>query len=153
MEDENLISEDNILLNIKLNSKEEVINKLSDLLVNSKAVSEKEGFIKDIYERESRGFTYAGDYLAIPHGWSEYVIKPAMAIAKTDTAFAWDKAGNLVKLVIMFVIPENIEMENNLKKIGKIFSALGDTKLVKKLLKLNTKKEIIEFICSITKTN
>jgi PTS system fructose-specific IIA component len=46
--------------------------------VDSKAVSKKEDFIKDIYERENRGFTYAGDYLAIPYGWSEYVIKPVI---------------------------------------------------------------------------
>ncbi len=147
MGNKGLITEENILIDFNIDSKEEAIDKLSELLVDLGAVLDKAGFIEDIYERESRGFTFAGDYLAIPHGWSKHVAKTSVAILKTEDAFIWDEGGNLVKLIIMFVIPENAEMGEGLNMIGQLFSSLGDVELVRKLLDANTKKELVQLIC------
>lgn len=148
MENKGLITEDNILIDFNISSKEEAIDKLSELLVDLGVVLDKVGFIEDIYERESRGFTFAGDYLAIPHGWSKYVTRTAVVILRTRNAFAWDERGNLVKLIIMFVIPEDAGMEEGLKMIGQLFSSLGDEELVGNLLAANTKEELTKMICN-----
>lgn len=144
MNNGNVISADNILLNTKLNSREEAIDKLSDRLVTSGVVLDKEKFIEAIYDRENRGSTFVGDYLAIPHGLSNCVTRPTIAIAKSHEGFEWDENGNLVKLIIMFAISEDIEEESEILK--KVASSLGDVDLVKGLLDLNTEKELIEII-------
>lgn len=148
MKNKGLITEDNILIDFNVSSKEEAIDKLAELLVESGAVLDKPGFLKDVYERESRGFTFAGDYLAIPHGWSKHVVRTAVAVLKTKDPIIWDEKGNLVKLIIMFVIPQGDEIEQGLERIGQLFSSLGDVEAVKRLLNADTKKEIARLICS-----
>lgn len=152
MKNKGLITEDNILIDFNVSSKEEAIDKLTELLVELGAVLDKPGFLKDIYERESRGFTFAGDYLAIPHGWSKHVVRTAIVVLKTKDSIVWDEKGNLVKLIIMFVIPEGDEMGQGLKMIGQLFSSLGDVEAVKKLLDADTKKEIARLICNYADT-
>lgn len=141
-----VISTENIVLNPNLESKGEAIEILSDHLVASGVVINKERFIEDIYERENRGSTFTGYHLAIPHGFSNYVTRPAVAIAKSDNPFTWDKNGNLAKLIIMFAIPENTDREEELEVLRRIASSLGDVELVKKLLNLNVKEDFIELI-------
>lgn len=148
MEDKNILSLDNIILNSKLHCKEEVIDKLFDILVDSGAVLDKKMFIEDIYERESRGFTFAGDYLAIPHSFSHCVAWPQIAIIRTNNAFVWDENENLVKLVIMLAIPESTEREKELEILKNIVYSLGDVNLVKDLLEAKTKEELIKLIYS-----
>ncbi len=148
MNHRDLISTDNIILNSKLNSKREIVDKLSDLLLASEVITDKQKFIKAIYERESRGFTFGGDYLAIPHGFSSCVVSPAIAIARLENPFIWDENGNLVKLIIMFAIPEDVESVKESESLKKIASSLGDIELIEKLLKVNTKEEMTKLIYS-----
>ncbi|HBG38066.1 MAG TPA: transcriptional regulator, partial [Clostridiaceae bacterium] len=63
-----LVYKDNIMLCIKQHSKKEIITMLSGLLKESKIVTNSEKFINAVYDRENRGSTYCGDYLALPHG-------------------------------------------------------------------------------------
>lgn len=143
MKNTNVIDINNIIFTNKFSSKQEAILKLSELLVESQIVIDKQKFIEDIFERENRGSTFVGENLAIPHGFSNQVKRPSIAIARVDNPFLWDENDNKVKLTILFAIPEDDELEEESEVLKKIAAALGDEDLIKDLLNAHTKEKLI----------
>lgn len=139
---ENILDIENILVDDILESKEEAIDRLVDLLITSKLLLDRKEFIKSIYDRESRASTYVGEYLAIPHGTCKSVIKPTIAIAKVNREFSWGESYEQVKLVILFAIPEDGHWEEELGILKKFASLLGDSEFIKGLLESDTKREL-----------
>ncbi|HHL3341701.1 TPA: PTS sugar transporter subunit IIA, partial [Klebsiella pneumoniae] len=70
----------NIKLNMTARTKEEVIEELTDLLIQDGAVTNKEDFIRDVWLREELGSTGFENHIAIPHGKSSGVSRTALAI-------------------------------------------------------------------------
>ncbi len=62
----------NIKLNMTARTKEEVIEELTDLLIQDGATN-KEDFIRDAWLREELGSTGFENHIAIPHGKSSGV--------------------------------------------------------------------------------
>ena len=58
---------------MNVNTKEEALKELANLLLENGNISEEKGFIK-ISMIERRNQTGIGNYLAIPHGKSAYVL-------------------------------------------------------------------------------
>lgn len=147
MKIENILDVENIFVNDTLTSKEEVIDRLTESLVVSKVVLDKEEFIESIYDRESRASTYVGEYLVIPHGTCKHIAKPAIAIAKVDREFSWGEVYETVKLVILFAIPEDGQWEEELEILKRFASSLGDSKFIKELLEADTEGELFQSVC------
>ena len=59
-------------LDMNAKTKDEVIRHLAGLLHEAGYVDNLEGYIKDVYLRESEGITGIGGHVAIPHGKSDY---------------------------------------------------------------------------------
>lgn len=76
----------NIKLNMTARTKEEVIEELTDLLIEDGAVTNKEDFIRDVWLREELGSTGFENHIAIPHGKSSGVSRTALAIGRTQHA-------------------------------------------------------------------
>lgn len=140
-----VLSKRDIFIGEKLSSKKEILERLSRYLLEYKIISNSKGFLEDVLERESRGTTFVYNYLAIPHGISDYVNKPRILIYKTDNPIIWDKNNNAVKVIILFVINNDISDEVD-KLIKKFASLFGYEELVDELLNSNTSSEIIEVI-------
>jgi PTS system fructose-specific IIA component len=79
----------NIKLNMTARTKEEVIEELTDLLVQDGAVTNKEDFIRDVWLREEQGSTGFENHIAIPHGKSSGVSRTALAIGRTQHTIPW----------------------------------------------------------------
>jgi PTS system fructose-specific IIA component len=79
----------NIKLNMTARTKEEVIEELTDLLIQDGAVTNKEDFIRDVWLREELGSTGFENHIAIPHGKSSGVSRTALAIGRTQHAIPW----------------------------------------------------------------
>ncbi len=91
----------NIKLNMTARTKEEVIEELTDLLIQDGAVTNKEDFIRDVWLREELGSTGFENHIAIPHGKSSGVSRTALAIGRTQHAIPWETMdGSDVRCVI-----------------------------------------------------
>jgi mannitol/fructose-specific phosphotransferase system IIA component (Ntr-type) len=62
-------------------------------------------FLLSVYKRETMGATILNDGIAIPHGYPEHVIKPAIAIAKLKEPIYWEK-DLMADLVFMIALKE-----------------------------------------------
>lgn len=129
-----LISEELILLNLDCLFKEEVIDKMAELLEEKGFVNEK--FMLNLYKRESMGNSVFNNEVAIPHGLPENVIKPAIVIAKLNKPIQWNQE-TMVDIVFMLALKED-----NREEIKKIFYMVREKDLVNSIRLTKSEKEI-----------
>ena len=70
-------------LNMNAKNKDEVIRHLAGLLKNAGYIENLEGYVRDVYVRESEGITGIGGHVAIPHGKSDHVDRVGIAVGRT----------------------------------------------------------------------
>lgn len=123
----------NIKLNMTARTKEEVIEELTDLLIQDGAVTNKEDFIRDVWLREELGSTGFENHIAIPHGKSSGVSRTALAIGRTQHAIPWETMdGSDVRCVILFAV---CLVDQNATHIRLLHKCLGHWRM--KTLSLN----------------
>lgn len=129
-----LVSEDLILLNLDCLSKEEVIDKMAELLEEQGFVNSK--FMLNLYKRESMGNSIFNDEVAIPHGLPDNVIKPAIVIAKLNKPIQWNQE-KVVDIVLMLALKED-----NREEIKKLFYMIREKNLVNMIRSAGSENEI-----------
>lgn len=139
---------DIITLNLNGNTKEKVFDEMSQMLLDSKYIDNKEEFQRALYEREDIGITGLGNHIAIPHGKSDSVKKTGLAIGKAQHDIEWETHDDKpVRFVIMFSVPNDDEYaKKHLKLLTEVAKKLADDEIVEKLLNAQTKDEIINIL-------
>ena len=145
MEFTDVLDSRQIVTHLDVNSKDEVFNRLADCFVETGIIDNKEQFIKDVYEREKIGVTGIGNYIAIPHGRSESVKKPGVAIALSDHEIEWESLDDTgAKVVILFAVGADDEGANEHLKLLAMFSKrLGNDAIIQRLFKANTVDDVM----------
>jgi Phosphotransferase system mannitol/fructose-specific IIA domain (Ntr-type) len=75
-----ILDEQVITTNINAKDKNEALLILSEKLLSAGYINDINSFLEDIYYRESLGATGIGNYIAIPHGQSDSVLRNGIAI-------------------------------------------------------------------------
>lgn len=145
MEFTDVLDKRQIVTQLDVNSKDEVFNRLADCFVETGIIDNKEQFIKDVYERKKIGVTGIGNYIAIPHGRSESVKKPGVAIALLDHEIEWESLDDTgAKVVILFAVGADDEGANEHLKLLAMFSKrLGNDAIIQRLFKANTVDDVM----------
>lgn len=133
-------------MEIKGNTKEEVVRALADLATGSPLLKDlsSETIYEQLMERESQGSTGFGNEIAIPHarieGMEEFLLY--IAVSKRGVEFdAMDKK----RVKVFFVILGPAEQVNeHLKILASVSRMLGHTNLKKELLGANTRTVVYE---------
>ncbi|WP_256200972.1 PTS sugar transporter subunit IIA [Thermoanaerobacter thermocopriae] len=95
-----VLNENLIELNLVAKTKEEVIEKMTDMLYKEGIITSKEDYINEVLKREKLGTTGVGMSIAIPHGKSSSVKRTGVAIAKLHKPVEWNSLdNNPVKMV------------------------------------------------------
>ncbi len=125
----------NIKLNMTARTKEEVIEELTDLLIQDGAVTNKEDFIRDVWLREELGSTGFENHIAIPHGKSSGVSRTALAIGRTQHAIPWETMdGSDVRCVILFAVCLVDQNATHIRLLAQVSGSLADEDIIAKLL-------------------
>lgn len=142
----NLLNENLIDINLEANTKEEVLEKMADILFREGILNSKENYLDDVLEREKLGTTGVGMSIAIPHGKSKSVKKTAVAIAKLQNPVEWNSLDNKpVKMVFLLAVPEGDD-KNHLKLLSKLAAMLIDDGFREKLLNAESKDDILDAV-------
>ncbi|MDF2888907.1 MAG: putative IIA-like nitrogen-regulatory protein PtsN [Lacrimispora sp.] len=130
-----ILDKEVIDLDMVAEDKESAIRYLSGLLYEAGYVADIEGFIKDVFIRESEGITGIGNHVAIPHGKSDYVKKVGIAIGKTKNMIAWESYDEQpVHYVFLFAVPsDNENAMVHLKLLSELAGKLGNEQTMEKL--------------------
>ncbi len=141
----------NIKLNMTARTKEEVIEELTDLLIQDGAVTNKEDFIRDVWLREELGSTGFENHIAIPHGKSSGVSRTALAIGRTQHAIPWETMdGSDVRCVILFAVCLVDQNATHIRLLAQVSGALADEDIIAKLLVESDPHKIIALFNSET---
>ncbi|SSN34955.1 PTS system transporter subunit IIA [Klebsiella pneumoniae] len=141
----------NIKLNMTARTKEEVIEELTDLLIQDGAVTNKEDFIRDVWLREELGSTGFENLIAIPHGKSSGVSRTALAIGRTQHAIPWETMdGSDVRCVILFAVCLVDQNATHIRLLAQVSGSLADEDIIAKLLVESDPHKIIALFNSET---
>ncbi|EPU8663829.1 PTS sugar transporter subunit IIA [Klebsiella pneumoniae] len=143
----------NIKLNMTARTKEEVIEELTDLLIQDGAVTNKEDFIRDVWLREELGSTGFENHIAIPHGKSSGVSRAALAIGRTQHAIPWETMdGSDVRCVILFAVCLVDQNATHIRLLAQVSGSLADEDIIAKLLVESDPYKIIALFNSETES-
>ena len=143
----------NIKLNMTDRTKEEVIEELTDLLVQDGAVTNKEDFIRDVWLREEQGSTGFENHIAIPHGKSSGVSRTALAIGRTQHAIPWETMdGSDVRCIILFAVCLVDQNATHIRLLAQVSGSLADEDIIAKLLVESDPYKIIALFNSETES-
>ncbi|MBS7576711.1 MULTISPECIES: fructose PTS transporter subunit IIA [unclassified Enterococcus] len=139
------IDDKNILMNLDVKTKNEVIERLSEILVINGFISDIEQFKKDVFDRESHMTTGIGNAIAIPHGKSSSVIESTVIVAKLKQPIEWaalDKQP--VNLVFLLAIKEADKGNEHLRFLAELSGKLMDDDFVQRLKAAQDKDTLIK---------
>ena len=134
-----------VLLDMKATTKAEVIEELTDLLQKDGAISCRETFIQDVWQRESEGSTGFENHIAIPHGKSSAVLNTTLAIGRTRQDIAWETLdGSQVRCIILFAVRQEDQNTTHIRLLSQVAGALADDDIIAQLLEETSPQKIID---------
>jgi mannitol PTS system EIIA component len=134
-----ILTNDNILLNAAVGSKEEAIRLTGSILVDKGYV--EASYIEKMLEREQLTSTYMGNYVAIPHGTEDAKsLVKASGISFVQVPQGVDfGGGNIVKLLIGIAGKDN----EHLDILSKIAIVCSEEENIEKLVEANSADAIL----------
>lgn len=143
----------NIKLKMTARTKEEVIEELTELLVQDGAVTNKEDFIRDVWLREEQGSTGFENHIAIPHGKSSGVARTVLAIGRTQHEIPWETMdGSDVRCIILFAVCLVDQNATHIRLLAQVSGSLADEDIIAKLLVESDPHKIIALFNSETES-
>lgn len=143
----NIVRNDCVDLDIKSTIKKEVLEELIEKLYIKGVISDKDKFYEDVCIRESEGSTAIGNYIAIPHGQSNYVTKFSIAIGRSTSHIKWEGEDNFpVRFIILFAVPNIENIKDEMRIMAKICRKLADDDLCNKLLEAQSYEEVLRIL-------
>lgn len=134
-----ILTEDNIQLNVNVNSKEEAIRKAGQILVDNGYADQS--YIEKMLEREELTSTYMGNYVAIPHGTEDaksMVSYSGLSIIQAPDGVDFGD-GNIVKVLIGIAGKGN----EHLDILSKIALVCSEEENINKILEAKSACEVI----------
>lgn len=141
-----LIHLDLINLELKSTTKDAVIHELANMFQQNNSLIHLEGFIDDIYARESICSTGIGYQIAIPHAKSIHVRVPSVVFGRSDEGIVYDSMdGDVSKLFFMIAMPEE-GINSHLRVLAMLSRRLMHEDFRDALKEAKTKAEVLELI-------
>lgn len=143
---ENLLKEETICLSLENTGKEEAVDEMVAMLYADGVLQDAEAFKKEIMEREKISSTAFGNGIAIPHGKSQAVRMPRVAVGLSKKGISFDSSdGEPVYAVFMIAVGEN-EDEVHLKLLSALSKKLIEPGFLSRLKECTGKDQIMRLI-------
>lgn len=134
-----ILSKENIKLNVSVGTKEEAIRLTGSILVDKGYVDE--GYIDKMMEREQLTSTYMGNFVAIPHGTEDsksFVKASGISFVQVPNGVDFG-GGNVVKLLIGIAGKNN----EHLDILSKIAIVCSEEENIESLVNANSAEEVL----------
>ena len=149
-----ILNTNRVILDMKATNKTEVIEELTDILQKDGAISCRETFIQDVWQRESEGSTGFENHIAIPHGKSSAVVNPTRAIGRTRQDIPWETLdGSNVRCIILFAVRLEDQTTTHIRLLSQVAGALADDDIIEQLLVESSPQKILELFSQYAESN
>lgn len=134
-----------IKLKLTGKTKDEILQELVDVLDNGGALENKDEFLKVVKARETTSSTGLEEGIAIPHGKTKAVKKPAVAFGRSEGVDFNSLDGEPSKLFFMIAAPEDAT-DSHIETLSKLTNKLLDDEVREKLENAKTEDEILNIL-------
>lgn len=143
-----ILSPESTSVDLKGETKEEIIAELVDSLTVGDAISDRDKVLQAVLEREKIMSTGIGDGIAIPHGKSDSVVKLVAALGTQRRGVDFEALdGEPAYVFFLLVSPANVSGPH-IKALARISRLLKNDEFKKKLISASSSAEIIDAIKS-----
>jgi len=144
------LKEERIILELKAKTKEEAIKEIAYLLKNAPEITNFDGFLNDIFEREKIGSTGIGKEIAIPHARTDNVKEFVIAIGRCKEGIEFQAIDKKpVKLIFLMGTPKEEGLDEYLKILAHLTRLIDKDSFRSSLFSAKTAKEIIDIFRSV----
>lgn len=141
-----LLSEKSIELNVKAKDKNDIINKMTELMLKTGRIKDLNEYKELVLKREEEGSTGVGEGIAIPHGKGKCVTEPGLVAMVVPEGVEYDSLdGKPVNLLFMIAAPDT-NSNVHLDVLSRLSTMLMDENFKSKLISAKSKKEFLEII-------
>ena len=122
-----LINENLILLDMNLQSKDDIISCIADTLENNQRLCDKQQYIDDVYSREDEISTAMGSSIAIPHALSLGVRHTSLVFLRLQNPIQWDD--DQVQMVFGIAVRKENSGNEHLRILSNLARKLMDLQM------------------------
>ena len=141
-----LLSKDRIELNVNAKDKNDIINKMTKLMLKTGRITDLNAYTELVLKREEEGSTGVGEGIAIPHGKGDCVTEPGLVAMVVPNGVEYDALdGKPVNLLFMIAAP-NTSDNVHLDVLSRLSTMLMDTEFKNKLISAKSKEEFLNII-------
>ncbi|MGD9505620.1 MAG: PTS sugar transporter subunit IIA [Syntrophobacteraceae bacterium] len=141
-----ILAKEAIVTELRGKTKKEVLEELTDALLENKPQLDRSRLIEILMERERLGSTGIGEGIAIPHGKLEDLDQLALSFGRSTQGVDFESMdGKPVHLFFLLVAPENCA-GIHLRALAKIARLLKNNAVRKRLGSVGSRDEIYSVI-------
>lgn len=141
-----LLSKDGIELNVNAKDKNDIIDKMTKLMLKTGRITDLNAYKELVLKREEEGSTGVGEGIAIPHGKGDCVTEPGLVAMVVPNGVEYDALdGKPVNLLFMIAAP-NTSDNVHLDVLSRLSTMLMDTEFKNKLISAKSKTEFLDII-------
>lgn len=140
-----LITEKQVVLSISEREREEACRRLAQALVDAGRVTDLEGFLGDVFARESEMSTWLPGGIGIPHCRSSFVTEPSLAFGRSSEGIDWGSGDGPVGLIFMIAAPADGDSEH-LKILAALARKLIHEDFTEALRTARSNEEVVELV-------
>jgi PTS system nitrogen regulatory IIA component len=141
-----ILSPQSVIVGLRGETKEEIIEELVDALAAGATISDREKVLQAVLEREKIMSTGIGDGIAIPHGKSDAVVRLAAALGTQKRGVDFEALdGEPAFVFFLLVSPANVSGPH-IKALARISRLLKNDEFKKKLISASSAPEIMAVV-------
>ena len=141
-----LLSKEAIELNVEAKDKNDIIDKMTQLMQKTGRINHLEEYKNLVLKREEEGSTGVGEGIAIPHGKGDCVTEPGLVAMVVPNGVEYDALdGKPVNLLFMIAAP-NTSDNVHLDVLSRLSTMLMDSEFKNKLISAKSKEEFLNII-------
>ena len=141
-----LLSKDGVELNVTAKDKNDIIDKMTKLMLKTGRITDLNAYKELVLKREEEGSTGVGEGIAIPHGKGDCVTEPGLVAMVVPNGVEYDALdGKPVNLLFMIAAP-NTSDNVHLDVLSRLSTMLMDIEFKNKLISAKSKEEFLNII-------
>ena len=141
-----VITLDCINIDLKGETKSEIIDEMVDILYNNGKLNDREEYKKEILKREAQSSTGMEEGIAIPHGKTDAVKIPTVAIGISKKGVDYESLdGKPSHLFFMIAAPANSN-NSHIELLSKITTLLLEDDIREALINAKSKEEVLDIL-------
>lgn len=150
MNPKRVLSKDTIIMKLKSDSKDGVIEELVDVLVSSGRIKDRKAALKAVTDREKKMSTGLQNGIAIPHGKTDTIETLVASIGISTVGIPFDSLDGQPAQIILLTVSPASRTGPHIQFLADVSRVLHNEETRKRVLNSTHEEEVLELLSGET---